>query len=108
MFENEWADLKLDDDALQVLQIMLMAGADRHPVVPGTGGLRKIRFSEPGSNRGKSGSYRVGYAHFPDYQTVLLITVWGKTESSNLPAGDRKAIAEVIQEIRELLNRNKV
>jgi mRNA-degrading endonuclease RelE of RelBE toxin-antitoxin system len=108
LFEGEWSDLKLGDDALRGLEVAILAGPDRHPVVAGTGGLRKIRFAEPGSNRGKSGSYRVGYVYFPDYHTILLVTVWGKNEKSDLSKADRNAIAGVIQEIKELLDRGGI
>lgn len=80
-----------------------MAGPNLHPVVQGTGGLRKIRFAEPGSHRGKRGAYRIGYAYFPDDHTVLLVTVWGKNEKTDLSKADRNAIAAVIEEIKELL-----
>jgi hypothetical protein len=104
LFDDEWSELKLDDDDLRALQVAIMAGPNRHPVVPHTGGMRKIRFSDEASHRGKSGAYRIGYAFFPAYATVLLITVWGKSDKSDLTMADRKAIASMIREIQEILD----
>lgn len=59
-FQNKWEHFRLDDDDLRALQIMIMMRPKGPPIVPGTGGLRKIRFSRRDTNRGKSGSYRIG------------------------------------------------
>jgi hypothetical protein len=63
----------------------------------GTGGLRKIRFVGPGAGRGKSGTYRVCYAYFPKYGTVVLAVVFGKAEKDNLTGADLHVIADVIR-----------
>ena len=61
-FLRDWKRLDLDDDALGALERELIDEPDKGPVIAGTGGLRKLRFSPPGSGRGKSGAYRVCYA----------------------------------------------
>jgi hypothetical protein len=58
-FLRDWNRLGLDDGALRALERELIDAAEKGPVIEGTGGLRKLRFSPPGSGRGKSGSYRV-------------------------------------------------
>ena len=103
LFDREWAGLGLDDDDLRMLQNVIAAAPTRPPVIAGAGGLRKIRFTEEGSGRGKSGAYRIGFAHFPEYSIVVLVTVWGKNERANLSASDRAAIAQVLKEIERLL-----
>ena len=40
----------------------------------GTGGIRKVRF--PLENRGKSGSVRVCYKYFAEYEVTYLITAF--------------------------------
>lgn len=66
-FDNKWAKYKLRDDDLSALQICIMAGPERHPVVRGTGGLRKLRFACRDSNRSKRESFRVCFSYFPEY-----------------------------------------
>jgi hypothetical protein len=63
-FPRLWADTKLQDVDLQILQIAIMAGPHDHPVIPGSNGLRKLRFSSPKGNAGKRGSFRAYYAYF--------------------------------------------
>ena len=104
LFDQEWSDLKLGDDALRALQVGIMTGPDRPKVMPHTGGMRKIRLGDKASNRGKSGAYRIGYAYYPAYGTVLLITVWGKNEKDDLTRADCKAIAALIKEIQDILD----
>jgi hypothetical protein len=93
----------LGDGDLRALQAAILRGPNRHPVVPGTGGLRKIRFARPGGGRGKSASYRVCYACFLDDGVVVLAMVYGKGEQPDLTAGQRKDIAAALRLIGEQL-----
>ena len=45
----------LSDDAFQALQLLLMANPHAGPVIQGTGGLRKLRWSDPDRGKGKRG-----------------------------------------------------
>jgi hypothetical protein len=47
VFTRDWERLGLDDSALRALEIEILRGPDRNPVIRGTGGLRKIRFVDP-------------------------------------------------------------
>jgi hypothetical protein len=107
-FDRKWTDLGLNDNDLRILQIAIIAGPDRQPVVLDSGGLRKIRFGRAGANQGKRGGFRVGYAYFPDNQIVLLITVYAKNERSNLSAADRKAISRIIGLIKQQIEKEVI
>jgi mRNA-degrading endonuclease RelE of RelBE toxin-antitoxin system len=107
-FAKKWSKLGLLDDDLRALEVVIMTMSDRAPVMQGTGGLRKVGLSQEGSNRGKRDSFRVCYALFPEYGIVLLITVFGKNEKSNLSAKDRNAIAKVIKAIQEQLDQGTI
>lgn len=102
-FERRWKALGLDDDDLRALEFAIQADPDRHPVIRETGGLRKIRFAAPGSSRGKSSSYRVGYAHFPDPGLVLLLLVWAKNEKGDLSKPECHAIFNVLTRFESLI-----
>jgi hypothetical protein len=103
LFDTEWSDLGLADDDLQELQSEILASPERHPVVPGAEGLRKLRFAPTREARGKSGAYRVGYVLFREFGFILLATVWGKKEKADLSADDRNAIATIVRKIRKAL-----
>jgi hypothetical protein len=102
-FERRWKALGLDDDDLRSLELAIQAGPDRHPVIRETGGLRKIRFAAPGAGRGKSGSYRVGYAHYPSPVLLLLLLVWAKNEKDELSKAECDAIADALTRFESLI-----
>jgi hypothetical protein len=102
-FTREWLALGLKDSDLLALQAAILGGPNRHPVVSGTGGLRKIRFAQPGGGRGKSASYRVCYACFLDNGVVVLAMVYGKGEQADLTQAQRKDIAASLKMIGDKL-----
>jgi hypothetical protein len=103
LFDDEWSDLGLRDHDLQELQSAILASPDRYPIIRGTDGLRKVRFAPSREARGKRGAYRVAYVPVREFGFILLVTVWGKNEKSDLPLRDRNAIAAVVRDIRKAL-----
>ena len=107
-FSEDWANLGLGDDELQALEDEIARNPTRAPVVPGGHGVRKIRRPDSVAGKGKSGGYRVLYAHLPAYGTVLLISAWPKSEREDLEPNDYKTIGRIIKRIRELLEQGKI
>jgi mRNA-degrading endonuclease RelE of RelBE toxin-antitoxin system len=83
-FNTAWNRLKLTALDMRVLQTMIAMAPVGPPVIKGTGGVRKIRFADPKSNRGKSGGYRVCYAYFEECRIVLLMQIYPKNRKDNL------------------------
>src|SRR5207253_3211490 len=75
-FVNKWQHLGLNDNDLRALQVLLTVQPKLGQVMEGTGGLRKLRFARSGGGRGKSGSFRIGYVYFEDFQVVALVTIY--------------------------------
>ena len=75
--------LTVDDD-LHVLQLAIMEKPKGAPVLPGTGGLRKIRYAPLRSGKGKRSGSRVCYVYFENYSIVLLVIVYPKNEKVDL------------------------
>lgn len=66
-------------------------------VIPGTGGLRKLRWALAG--RGKRGGSRViYYYHQPEWQ-VLLLTAYAKNEKEDLAEREKKFLAALVKNI---------
>jgi hypothetical protein len=103
-FPRHWSKQGLDDGDLQSLQIAIMAAPASHPIIPGSNGLRKLRFSRPGSHSGKRGSYRVYYAYFEGFGIVLLMAILAKNERSDLSKADLKVMASILGQIKKLLD----
>ncbi len=59
----------LDDDEYRALQLTLLLRPEQGPLIPGSGGLRKIRWGKEG--RGKRGGLRVIYYWDKRELTVL-------------------------------------
>lgn len=59
-FERHRADY-LDDDAFRRLENLLMKHPEAGDPMPGTGGLRKLRFADARRGKGKRGGLRVIY-----------------------------------------------
>ena len=68
LFTRRWSEIGLTVDDLLSLQVMLLDNPQAGPVMEKTGGIRKVRF--PFENRGKSGSVRVCYTDFEEYEVI--------------------------------------
>ena len=105
MFTKRWKEIGLNDDDLLVLQIMLLKDPASGPVMEGTGGIRKVRF--PIDNRGKSGSVRVCYTDFEEYEVTYLITAFTKNEQENLSASEKAVLKKLVKALKEEAGRNR-
>lgn len=98
-FVADWKRLGLSDEDLQALEALLMLDPTAGPVMAGTGGLRKIRFSPPSWRTGKSGAARVCYALVPQHFLVYLVVMFGKNEKGNLSKAERNAAANLLKQL---------
>jgi hypothetical protein len=87
---TEWVGEYLSDEALSALQRDLMNDPEGGDVMPGCGGLRKLRIADPRRGKGKRGGARVIYLHLPEAGVIYLITVYGKDQQDDLSADDKK------------------
>ena len=96
-FSESWDDLNLRDEDLQSLQQAILRDPTKAPVIPGTGGLRKLRFVPRRWSKGKRGALRVCFVYFQEDGVVLLALCYSKTEKDDLSPDDKKAIRQLIQ-----------
>ena len=99
-FVSRWETLGLTDEDLVALERELLRRPDAGKVIPGTGGLRKMRFAPPRSGRGKSGGVRVIYAHFPDYACVWAFTAYGESTQEDLDEKEKRSYADLLTRLR--------
>ncbi|MGB7180713.1 MAG: type II toxin-antitoxin system RelE/ParE family toxin [Burkholderiaceae bacterium] len=69
---------------------------DAGDVVPGSGGIRKVRWSRAGS--GKSGGVRVIYFIRTAQGEVVLLTLYAKSKTDNLTGAKLKEIRRALEE----------
>lgn len=105
LFTKRWEEIGLGDDELQNLQIMLLKDPASGPVMEGTGGIRKVRF--PLEHRGKSGSIRVCYTDFSEYEVIYLITAFEKKDQENLTDAEKNVLKKLVKSLKEEAAKNR-
>lgn len=103
-FERHRANY-LDDDDFRDLQNLLMFQPEAGDSIPGTGGLRKIRFADARRGKGKRGGLRVIYYWWDAGSQFWLFTIYDKDEMADLTPLQRKTLKEMIK--KELDARRK-
>lgn len=101
-FQRVRADY-LTDEAFRSLQVMLLRNPEAGDLIPGTGGLRKVRFGT--ETKGKRGGLRVIYYWWVGGAQFWLFTVYGKNEMSDLTKREQAALSEMLD--REVKARTK-
>lgn len=86
----------LEAESYRRLQLRLAADPEAGSLIPGTGGLRKIRWR--GSGRGKSGGVRVIYYWASSYDTILLLMMFAKNERTDLTRDQKKILRRIVDE----------
>jgi hypothetical protein len=84
----------LNDDAYAELQMALIADPEAGVVIPGSGGVRKLRWA--GSGRGKRGGLRVVYYLRTRHGQIWLLTLYAKNVLDDIPPRLLRRIKEEI------------
>ena len=93
-FSSRVQDL-LTEETYRILQLLLLHRPTAGAVMPGTGGLRKLRWS--GSGRDKRGGIRLIYFWHQTSSRILLLFAYPKNERDDLTASQRAALRKVIE-----------
>ena len=73
----------LTDDEYAALQWALALRPEAGAVIPGSGGIRKLRWA--GKGHGKRGGLRVIYYWRDSKGEIWLLTLYAKNEAENIP-----------------------
>lgn len=85
----------LDDDEYAELQRWLCDHAEAGAVIPGSGGVRKLRWGLQG--RGKRGGLRIIYYMLSASGQIWMLTLYSKNMRENLPNHVIKALREELE-----------
>ena len=91
---------ELAGDVLINIQSDLVKDPNRGDLVKGTHGVRKARVADPGSSRGKSGSYRYLYLYLEHAGRIHLLYLFSKGDQSDLSPDQARIIGALSQQIR--------
>lgn len=87
----------LADDEYAELQRVLVANPDAGDVIPGSGGLRKIRWAAQG--RGKRGGLRIIYFHVISRDQFYMLLIYGKSTQDDLSPDQLRALRRAVEAI---------
>jgi len=91
------ARLGMSERERTALIIYLAGNPEVGVVVPGTGGVRKLRWALPG--RGKSGGARVIYYYHSKSIPLYALDMYAKNQKTNLSAAEKKAVRKIVAAI---------
>ena len=92
---------ELPVELLTNIQSDLVQNPQRGDIVKGTHGVRKARVADPGSSRGKSGSYRYLYLYLEHAGRIHLLYLFNKGEQADLSPDQTRIIGALSQQIRK-------
>ena len=86
----------LSDDEYRELQRFLLGHLEAGKVIPGSGGLRKLRWASDG--RGKRGGARLIYYWFTAQSNLLLLFIYPKNVQDDLTPDQLKQLKRIVEE----------
>ena len=82
LFTKAVKELLPDDEYLQLQQHLMLYPEDGN-VVRGSGGVRKLRWSRPGT--GKSSGVRVCYYVLDEFDQIWMLVIYPKSVADSIP-----------------------
>jgi hypothetical protein len=86
----------LADEEYRNLQVALVNRPNSGPVIPGSGGLRKVRWALSG--RGKRGGVRVIYYWAVKQEQLLMLFIFAKNERDDLSPDQLKSLRAIVED----------
>jgi hypothetical protein len=94
-FTRHITDL-LDDTDYAALQRVLLLNPSLGDIIPGSGGIRKLRWAAKG--HGKSGGARVIYYWAVSAETILMLYAFPKNVKADLTKDEIKKLRRIVEE----------
>lgn len=94
VFTRQIQQLMAEEEYRQ-LQTMLVLRPDAGAIIPGSGGLRKLRWAAGG--RGKRGGARLIYYWAVSQEQVILLFIYPKNVQNNLTASQLRALRQIVE-----------
>jgi RelE toxin of RelE / RelB toxin-antitoxin system len=96
-FPAKAAQVWNDDERLEFIGF-IAGNPEAGEVIPGSGGVRKVRWSRPGT--GKRGGVRVIYYFHNESMPLFLLTVYPKSRKDNVSAAELTAMKRITSILR--------
>ncbi len=89
----------MDEDERQEMEDALAEAPKTGDVIPGMGGVRKLRVPLPG--RGKRGGARLIYYFWEGEILLLLLHLYAKNEREDLAPDEKKAAVKLVEQFKK-------
>ena len=97
IFTELLQSLGVQDEIYRELQKELTLKPEKGNLVPGTGGIRKVRMRKV--RGGKSGGYRVLYYWKLKAEFIYMIYIFPKSLQDNLTAKQKQTLKDIVKDI---------
>lgn len=87
----------LDDEGFRRLQQALSGNPEEGVLIPGAGGIRKLRWNDARRGKGKRGGLRIIYYCFLSDEEIWLLTLYGKNEASDLSKDEKAQLKRALE-----------
>ena len=101
-YESQVAAL-LNEEERMAMEFFIACAPEEHPVIPGSGGFRKARWSRRG--KGKSGGFRVVYFFLAGPGRIYMAAIYAKSRKETLSGADQNALAKLAAQIKRAAKR---
>ena len=86
----------LDEESYRALQLALVLRPEQGALIPGAGGLRKVRWGIEG--KGKRGGVRIIYFWHPKESILYMLLVYGKNVQDDLTPAQLRTLSRLVRE----------
>jgi len=86
----------LNDDNYSSVQGFLMGQPERGTIIPGSGGLRKLRWRMPG--HGKRGGLRIVYYWAVAEHIIYLLAIYAKSDKEDMTRAELSLLKRIIED----------
>jgi hypothetical protein len=86
----------LSDDNYSELQKALSLNPEQGDMIPGSGGLRKIRWKQ--ESKGKRGGIRAIYYFRVKHDQIIFVYAYAKNKTENLTPKQLQILREIVEE----------
>jgi hypothetical protein len=94
---SRYRDDYLDDEGFRELQQVLAANPEEGDLIPGAGGIRKLRWKDSRRGKGKRGGLRIIYYLFLSDEEIWLLTLYGKDEVADLTKDEKTQLRKALE-----------
>jgi hypothetical protein len=94
-----WTDAERND-----FVDFIAANPEEGDIIPGTGGVRKLRWGRQGS--GKRGGVRVVYFYHDDEMPLYLLMVYAKARQEDLSPDEKRRVQSLAVALRQACGRS--